>query len=77
MTKEKLVEASGLNSNSLMKYSPLLLSMVSLLACYLLNKKLNTVNSHNDSIMKIEQQFTKFIKEQTDVNNNIFNKMNT
>ena len=36
MTKDKIISP---DSNSILKYSPILLSMIALLSCYLLNKK--------------------------------------
>ena len=74
MTKDKIISP---DSNSILKYSPILLSMIALLSCYLLNKKMQSLNNQNDSILKIEEQFTKFIKSQTEINNENYKKINS
>jgi len=55
-------------SNILLQYAPLIIGLVCLVVCYLLFKKIQTLNSHGDSVSKIEKQFTHFVKEQSEVN---------
>ena len=78
MGKEKVTEevaktlsnVSNVNntSNILLKYAPLIIGLVCLVVCYLLYKKIQTLNSHGDSVSKMEKQFTNFVKEQSEVN---------
>lgn len=75
MTKEKVMSplTNGIKPSNDIKtmfsmYAPILISLIALLVCYLLYKKFQTVNSTGDSILKIEEQFTTFIKEQSDIN---------
>lgn len=78
MGKEKVTEefAKTLNnvgnasntSNILLQYAPLIIGLVCLVVCYLLFKKIQTLNSHGDSVSKMEKQFTNFVKEQSEVN---------
>lgn len=55
-------------SNVLLQYAPLIIGLVCLVVCYLLFKKIQTLNSHGDSVSKMEKQFTNFVKEQSEVN---------
>jgi hypothetical protein len=55
-------------SNILLQYAPLIIGLLCLVVCYLLFKKIQTLNSHGDSVSKIEKQFTNFVKEQSEVN---------
>lgn len=78
MGKEKVTEefAKTLNnvgnasntSNILLQYAPLIIGLICLVVCYLLFKKIQTLNSHGDSVSKMEKQFTNFVKEQSEVN---------
>ena len=75
MGKEKVTEEVsktlsnvGNTSNILLQYAPLIIGLVCLVVCYLLFKKIQTLNSHGDSVSKIEKQFTNFVKEQSEVN---------
>ena len=75
MGKEKVTEevaktlSNGSNgSNVLLQYAPLIIGLVCLVVCYLLFKKIQTLNSHGDSVSKMEKQFTNFVKEQSEVN---------
>ena len=75
MGKEKVTEEAaktfsnvGNISNILLQYAPLIIGLVCLVVCYLLFKKIQTLNSHGDSVSKIEKQFTNFVKEQSEVN---------
>lgn len=72
MGKEKLLEKTTCNlmdkSNILMQYAPLIVGLISLIVCYLLFKKIQTLNSQSESISKIEKQFVNFIKEQSQLN---------
>ena len=73
MGKEKVTEefAKALNnvgnasntSNILLQYAPLIIGLICLVVCYLLFKKIQTLNSHGDSVSKMEKQFTNFVKE--------------
>ena len=65
---EKIVEESSSNNNIIMQYLPILIGLICLIICYLLYKKIQTINSQSDSITNLEKHFTLFIKEQTDVN---------
>ena len=51
-----------------MQYLPILIGLICLIICYLLYKKIQTINSQSDSITNLEKHFTLFIKEQTDIN---------
>ena len=55
-------------SNILLQYAPLIIGLICLVVCYLLFKKIQTLNSNSDSVSKIEKQFTNFVKEQSEVN---------
>ena len=46
----------------------IVIALLALLICYFLYKKLNLMNNHNDSINKLEENFSKFIKEQNEIN---------
>jgi len=82
MPKEKIIEktteAFANKTNILVQYAPLVLGLICLIICYLLFKKIQSLNSHSDSISKLEKQFTGFVKEQSElnaVNNKKFNGM--
>lgn len=62
------VSKLGNTSNILLQYAPLIIGLVCLVVCYLLFKKIQTLNSHGDSVSKIEKQFTNFVKEQSELN---------
>lgn len=75
MGKEKVTEEVSKTlsnvsntSNILLQYAPLIIGLVCLVVCYLLFKKIQTLNSHGDSVSKMEKQFTNFVKEQSEVN---------
>lgn len=75
MAKEKLTDevvksVNNVNniSSLLLKYAPLIIGLICLVVCYLLFKKIQTLNSHGDSVSKIEKQFTNFVKEQSEIN---------
>lgn len=91
MGKEKIAEEIIKNTSSpgnsitdiIMKYAPLIIGLIAIAACYLLYKKFQTLNNTNDSMGKLEKQFTGFIKEQSEINtlnskkfNSIFSQMN-
>lgn len=91
MGKEKVVEEvikNTVNANSsitdmILKYVPLIIGLIAIVACYLLYKKFQSINSASSSVDKLEKQFTGFIKEQSEVNtinskkfNSIFSQMN-
>lgn len=62
------VSKLGNTTNILLQYAPLIIGLVCLVVCYLLFKKIQTLNSHGDSVSKIEKQFTNFVKEQSELN---------
>lgn len=75
MGKEKVAEevvrtVSNINTtgNVLLQYAPLIIGLVCLVVCYLLFKKIQTLNSHDNSLSKMEKQFTNFVKEQSELN---------
>ena len=76
MGKEKVTEEvvktvnnfSNTANNFLLQYAPLIIGLICLVVCYLLFKKIQTLNSYGDSVSKIEKQFTNFVKEQSEVN---------
>ena len=77
MGKEKVIEktaeliANNTSSNTtdmIMKYLPIILSLVALVICYLLFKRMQSLNSQNSSLEHIEKQFTSFVKEQSEIN---------
>jgi hypothetical protein len=91
MGKDKVVEeiiktasnsAPGTN-DMVLKYLPLVIGLIALIVCYLLYKKFQTLNNTGDSLVKLEKQFTGFIKEQSEINmvnskkfNSILSQMN-
>ena len=64
---EEIVKTSNM-TNMLLQYAPLILGLICLIICYLLFKKIQSLNSQGDSVSKIEKQFTNFIKEQSEIN---------
>ena len=64
---EEIVKTSNM-TNMLIQYAPLILGLICLIICYLLFKKIQSLNSQGDSVSKIEKQFTNFIKEQSEIN---------
>ena len=72
MGKEKVIEKTteevAKRSNILLQYAPIILGLICLIICYLLFKKMQSLNSQSDSISKLEKQFTGFVKEQSEMN---------
>lgn len=68
--------ASG-KMNIIMQYIPLVVSLISLIVCYLLYKKIQSLNTQNDAVSKIETQIASFIKEQSEINTVNSKKFNT
>lgn len=73
MGKEKVTEEvskiiNGGSSNMLLQYAPLVIGLICIVVCYLLFKKIQTLNSHGDSVSNIEKHFTNFVKEQSEIN---------
>lgn len=72
MGKDKLIEKTTQEitkgNNMILQYAPILVGMICLIICYLLFKKIKTLNSQSDSVSKLEKQFTGFIKEQSEIN---------
>jgi hypothetical protein len=52
----------------ILKYAPLLIGLIAILACYLLYKKFQSLNNTGDSVGKLEKQFVGFAKDQSDIN---------
>ena len=89
MGKEKIatLEVEGNNgsansndsncSNIIMQYAPILIGLICLVFCYLLYKKIQTLNSVGDSVSNLEKHFTHYIKEQTELNTFNNKKFNT
>lgn len=65
---EKTVEEVANKSNVILQYAPLVLALVSLVVCYLLYKKIQSLSSNTGSLDNIEKQFTGFVKEQSEIN---------
>ena len=63
--------------NIIMQYIPLVVSLISLIVCYLLYKKIQSLNTQNDAVSKIETQIASFIKEQSEINTINSKKFNT
>ena len=72
MGKEKVIEKTteevAKRGNILLQYAPIILGLICLIICYLLFKKMQSLNSQSDSISKLEKQFTGFVKEQSEMN---------
>lgn len=67
---EKAIEEVSKSStiNMIIQYAPILIGLISLVVCYLLYKKIQSLNTVNDSVGKVEKQFSNFIKEQSEIN---------
>lgn len=65
---EKTTEEVAKRGNILLQYAPIILGLICLIICYLLFKKMQSLNSYSDSISKLEKQFTGFVKEQSEMN---------
>jgi hypothetical protein len=67
---------SNNNNGTFINYFGIIIGLLSLIICYLLYKKIQNLDLENSSFNKIEQQFTKFIKEQNQINNEQLTKFN-
>lgn len=67
---------SNNNNGPFINYFGIIIGLLSLIICYLLYKKIQNLDLENSSFNKIEQQFTKFIKEQNQINNAQLTKLN-
>lgn len=70
-TAEAIANVSGnpnSTTNMIMQYLPIVLALVALVICYLLFKRMQSLNSQSDSLENIEKQFTSFVKEQSEIN---------
>ncbi len=67
---------SNNNNGTFINYFGIIIGLLSLIICYLLYKKIQNLDLENSSFNKIEQQFTKFIKEQNQINNAQLSKFN-
>jgi hypothetical protein len=87
MPKEKVIDdviktvnstnSTNSTNNIILQYAPLIIGLISLVLCYLLFKKIQTLNSQGDSISKMEKQFTNYVKEQSEINTINSKKFNT
>lgn len=74
MGKDKVIEKiteeiPKINKSSIiLQYAPLIIGLICIVACYLLYKKIQSLNSRGDTLSKIEAQFTGFVKEQSELN---------
>ena len=72
MGKEKVIEKAGEEivnkGNIFLQYLPIALGLICLIVCYLLFKKIQSLNSQNGSLENVEKQFTGFVKEQSEIN---------
>lgn len=70
--KEKVIEKTSEEivnkSNMFLQYLPIVLGLICLVVCYLLFKKIQSLNSQNGSLENVEKQFTGFVKEQSEIN---------
>lgn len=73
---EVITENVGNTQNKILQYSPIILSFVSILICYLLFKKIQTLEANSSSMTNIETELTKFIKEQGELNKMTIQKYN-
>lgn len=67
---DKVIEevSKGNTVNMIIQYLPIIIGLISLVVCYLLYKKIQSLNTVNDSVGKVEKQFSSFIKEQSEIN---------
>lgn len=87
MPKEKVIDdviktvnstsSTSITNNIILQYAPLIIGLISLVLCYLLFKKIQTLNSQGDLISKMEKQFTNYVKEQSEINTINSKKFNT
>ena len=70
--KEKVIEKTSeeiINKgNMFLQYLPIIIGLICLVVCYLLFKKMQSLNSQNGSLENVEKQFTGFVKEQSEIN---------
>lgn len=65
---EKTSEEIVNKGNMVLQYLPIVLGLICLVVCYLLFKKMQSLNSQNSSLDNVEKQFTGFVKEQSEIN---------
>jgi hypothetical protein len=67
---DKVIEevSKGNTVNMIIQYLPIVIGLIALVVCYLLYKKIQSLNTVNDSVGKVEKQFSNFIKEQSEIN---------
>lgn len=65
---EKTSEEIVNKGNMFLQYLPIVLGLICLVVCYLLFKKMQSLNSQNSSLDNVEKQFTGFVKEQSEIN---------
>lgn len=70
--KEKVIEKTSEEivnkGNMFLQYLPIVLGLICLVVCYLLFKKMQSLNSQSGSLENVEKQFTGFVKEQSEIN---------
>ena len=70
--KDKVIEKTSEEivnkGNMFLQYLPIVLGLICLVVCYLLFKKMQSLNSQNGSLENVEKQFTGFVKEQSEIN---------
>lgn len=80
MGKDKVIEKTGQEmvnkSNIILQYSPIIIGFISLVVCYLLFKKIQSLSTQRSALDNIEKQFTNFVKEQAEINTINAKKLN-
>lgn len=60
----------------ILKYIGIIIALIAIVVCYFLYKKISSMNSHTESITKLEENFSKYIKEQNEINTMYTKKFN-
>ena len=79
MTKRSVTESPVLElatkSNeifdNIIQFVPIIISAITLGICYFLYKQIQSLQSEKEILNKIEEEFSKFIKEQSMINNDL------
>ena len=81
MAKDKVMEeitkTANKPGNIIIQYYPAIVGLICLIVSYLLFKKIQTLNSHSDTVNKMEKQFVNYAKEQSELNNTNSKKFNS
>lgn len=83
MTKRSVTESPVLElatkSNemfdNIIQFVPIIISAITLGICYFLYKQIQSLQSEKEILNKIEEEFSKFIKEQSMINNDLAKKI--